>query len=847
MECLIRTLDSRQESSRYTENYSESEDSESGHWKSKSRRKKFSVEDDDLSQPWVFAETDLFTSRICHFDFPKTRMPSHVKTYNRSEYPEDYLKIFQAAAKTESYNDLREDFLKNYLNRKSASGPHSCLQNIKQRDGESTDDLHTKGISRKSGNVKGCNRMLRSPNSCTESYTILWQEAASNQERKKVPQAWRHPEGNHRQNFKKGGGFRSQHKAEKRPDSQHGWGLHGGEINVSFNGLMEARVASIMECHRKNVLTERTEYPYLDNEAVKGRNRKISLRLHACYMTKSLYKLLVEIKEIKGDGKREKGKEKLEYCLSLEGARSILMLQDLSSIFDGCARMKAQEQDESNATLPLKPAFWNGLYSQEQKLVEVQASFKEKIRLRVQKGKRGFSRSKAQSGSTSEEAREIAISNPTQPLHYATHILSYEDQLITQNRKTERFYLLEKNTSIVDGTTRYSIQVTSSKVYVMDWIKTTEVLLKKVYGMECDWWSLGAIMYEMLIGYPPFCSDDPRMTYRKIINRRTCLKFAEEPKFTKEVRDLICHLLCDVESRLGTGGVDEIKVARLYTGVKWDMLYKMEAAYKPFVTGELDTQNFEKFRKLQQRWGDEMRSTMVVAMMVVTLRFTLRDEHSSGSREPPRPAPGYSYVIQSSWTKQAVDRESPAISRSRNFEMQVEFPIEAPMKDNGIRQNSYMETGKTDSQGVPEKIREENIKVIDDSTGVIAGDLGLKRPRATDNDGGEVQHVCHILRHSELFAFTRYKTKTNATNVKTRITANCSRPANISNTVKSESNRATYSEGFIPRKDDDDKAPQELHIQHIHHHYHDTYTDQPLSNQNDFGLNDLSEDAPHYG
>ncbi|GJX10963.1 serine/threonine-protein kinase tricorner [Tanacetum coccineum] len=151
--------------------------------------------------------------------------------------------------------------------------------------------------------------------------------------------------------------------------------------------------------------------------------------------------------------------------------------------------------------------------------------------------------------------------------------LSYEDQLITQNRKTERFCLLEKNTSIVDGTTRYSIQVTSSKVYVMDWIKTTEVLLKKVYGMECDWWSLGAIMYEMLIGYPPFCSDDPRMTYhkirmtyRKIINRRTCLKFAEEPKFTKEVRDLICYLLCDVESRLGTGGVDEIKVHRCQVG-----------------------------------------------------------------------------------------------------------------------------------------------------------------------------------------------------------------------------------------------------------------------------------------
>ncbi|GJT49643.1 hypothetical protein Tco_0975800 [Tanacetum coccineum] len=63
---------------------------------------KYSVEDDDLSQPWVCAETDLFTSRIRHFDFPKTRMPSHVKTYNGSEDPEDHLKIFQAATKIEA-------------------------------------------------------------------------------------------------------------------------------------------------------------------------------------------------------------------------------------------------------------------------------------------------------------------------------------------------------------------------------------------------------------------------------------------------------------------------------------------------------------------------------------------------------------------------------------------------------------------------------------------------------------------------------------------------------------------------------------------------------------------------
>ncbi|KAG5150299.1 hypothetical protein JHK84_026771 [Glycine max] len=86
-----------------------------------------------------------------------------------------------------------------------------------------------------------------------------------------------------------------------------------------------------------------------------------------------------------------------------------------------------------------------------------------------------------------------------------------------------------------------------------------EVLLKKGYGVECDWWSLGAIMYEMLVGYPPFYSDEPMLTCRKIVNWRTTLKFPEEAKLSAEAKDLICRLLCNVEQRLGTKGADEIK------------------------------------------------------------------------------------------------------------------------------------------------------------------------------------------------------------------------------------------------------------------------------------------------
>ncbi|GJS04348.1 reverse transcriptase domain-containing protein [Tanacetum coccineum] len=178
--------------SRYTEAFSESEDSGGGHWKSRSKKKKPSREEDDLSQPWVCEETDPFTPRICYFDFPKTRMPSHIKTYDGCEDPEDHLKIFQAAAKTErwamptwchmfnstlignarvwfddllaesiySYDDLKKAFLENYLQQKKYIKDPIELHNIKQRGGESTEDF-VRRYKLESRDVKGALECMR--------------------------------------------------------------------------------------------------------------------------------------------------------------------------------------------------------------------------------------------------------------------------------------------------------------------------------------------------------------------------------------------------------------------------------------------------------------------------------------------------------------------------------------------------------------------------------------------------------------------------------------------------------------------------------------------------------------
>nr|KAG5692399.1 hypothetical protein BaRGS_000683 [Batillaria attramentaria] len=81
-------------------------------------------------------------------------------------------------------------------------------------------------------------------------------------------------------------------------------------------------------------------------------------------------------------------------------------------------------------------------------------------------------------------------------------------------------------------------QLAYSTVGTPDYI-APEVFMQTGYSSSCDWWSLGVIMYEMLIGYPPFCSENPQETYRKVMNWRETLVFPPEMPISNEARDLI--------------------------------------------------------------------------------------------------------------------------------------------------------------------------------------------------------------------------------------------------------------------------------------------------------------------
>jgi len=99
-----------------------------------------------------------------------------------------------------------------------------------------------------------------------------------------------------------------------------------------------------------------------------------------------------------------------------------------------------------------------------------------------------------------------------------------------------------------------------------------EVLSQKGYGRECDWWSVGVIMYEMLVGYPPFWSETSQETYHKIKNYKDTLKFPNDIKLSKNAKDLIERLLSDQHTRIGAKNVEEIKLHPFFKGIDWEKL-----------------------------------------------------------------------------------------------------------------------------------------------------------------------------------------------------------------------------------------------------------------------------------
>ena len=122
-----------------------------------------------------------------------------------------------------------------------------------------------------------------------------------------------------------------------------------------------------------------------------------------------------------------------------------------------------------------------------------------------------------------------------------------------------------------------------------------EVLKKSGYDKDIDWWSVGIILYEMLVGYAPFCSKETTEVCYKVLNWKNYLKIPKKIKLSEEVKDLIFKMIKNSDDRLGKNGAEEIKKHPFFKDVDWDNIRNSKAPFIPELKNEYDTKYFEKF------------------------------------------------------------------------------------------------------------------------------------------------------------------------------------------------------------------------------------------------------------
>uniref|UniRef100_A0A7N8Y5M8 Ribosomal protein S6 kinase n=1 Tax=Mastacembelus armatus TaxID=205130 RepID=A0A7N8Y5M8_9TELE len=121
-----------------------------------------------------------------------------------------------------------------------------------------------------------------------------------------------------------------------------------------------------------------------------------------------------------------------------------------------------------------------------------------------------------------------------------------------------------------------------------------EILMRSGHNRAVDWWSLGALMYDMLTGAPPFTGENRKKTIDKILK----CKLSLPPYLTIEARDLLKKLLKrNASSRLGagTGDATEVQAHPFFRHINWEDLLarKVEPPFKPFLQSAEDVSQFD--------------------------------------------------------------------------------------------------------------------------------------------------------------------------------------------------------------------------------------------------------------
>lgn len=122
-----------------------------------------------------------------------------------------------------------------------------------------------------------------------------------------------------------------------------------------------------------------------------------------------------------------------------------------------------------------------------------------------------------------------------------------------------------------------------------------EVILRQGYGKPVDWWAMGVILYEFLIGCVPFFGETPEELFAHTVNDDIEWPCDDEWTVPDDAKDLITALLHHSPlDRLGTvAGALEVKEHMFFLPIDWDSLLRMKAEFVPQLDHDEDTSYFD--------------------------------------------------------------------------------------------------------------------------------------------------------------------------------------------------------------------------------------------------------------
>ncbi|KAM9313317.1 microtubule-associated serine/threonine-protein kinase 1 [Gastrophryne carolinensis] len=180
-----------------------------------------------------------------------------------------------------------------------------------------------------------------------------------------------------------------------------------------------------------------------------------------------------------------------------------------------------------------------------------------------------------------------------------------------------------------------------------------EVILRQGYGKPVDWWAMGIILYEFLVGCVPFFGDTPEELFGQVISDVIIWPEGDEA-LPIDAQNLISSLLqTDPLLRLGTGGAVEVKMHNFFTDLDWNGLLRQKAEFIPHLEAEDDTSYFDtrsdRYQHINSYDEDDTN-----------------DEDSVEIRQFSSCTPRFSKVYSSMEQLSQLEQKSPATSQDGN-------------------------------------------------------------------------------------------------------------------------------------------------------------------------------------